>query len=123
MSVGPLTSAIDALVALDDDALASSDLVVALAGLRARLDAVACRQAVAFDRVGRWRPSGAQTSPDWVAVETRVGRRVAKRLLRVGHAMVACPLAGAAFEAGTIGVEHVEVLSRARDRNRTTAYA
>lgn len=123
MSVALLTEAIDALGALDDDALGSADLVRALHEQLARLEAVVCRQAAAFDRGPVWRDAGAQTSPDWVGVECRTDRRVARRHLRVGRVLSVCEAAATAFAAGAITLEHVEVLSRARDHNRITAQA
>lgn len=123
MSAGVLASAIDALAALDDDALASAELVRALAVHAARLDAVMCRQAAAFDRGAVWRQDDAKSSVDWVAGETHADRRASARRLRVGRAMEVCEGAAAAFDAGAITSEHVRVLSEARDRNRTTAQA
>ena len=123
MSVEVLAAAIDALAALDDDELGSAQLVVALSRQLSRLDAVACRQAEVFGRGAAWRTAGARTSADWVGVEAGIDRRVAHRRWRMGQALAACELTASALAAGAITVEHVEVLWRARNRNRITAQA
>lgn len=123
MSVEILAAAIDTLAALDDDALGSAELVVALSQQLSRLDAVACRQAEVVGRGAAWRAVGARTSADWVGVEAGIDRRVAHRRWRVGQALAVCEPTASVLAAGAITVEHVEVLWRARNRNRITVQA
>lgn len=121
--VADLRSAVDALVASDPACFADGESVVALTTELARLDAVACRQAEAFVGVGDWDLAGAQSAPAWVATRCRVPKRVARQRLRLGRFCLRYEVVAAAFAAGTISIDHVEVLSGACNRNRFTRRA
>jgi hypothetical protein len=118
-----LQRAVDALAALDDAALGAPLAVVALAEVQARLESVVCRQAAAFHRGGAWSAAGAKTPVAWVATETRVPVRTARRALRLGRAVRGLDHVEPAFASGAIGIDHVEALVQARSRTRATAAA
>ena len=113
---------IDALVAADPAALSSGEDVLALAQQVARLDAVSCRQAASLDEDPVWPLSGAHGSAAWVTTRRRCPQRVARKRRRLGHALRNMALVEAAWLAGDIGVEHVDVLVAARTPKLVKAF-
>ena len=118
-----LLAACAAVGSLDADMFADGATLVALSTEMSRVEALACRQSAVFDRRGAWATVGAQNAADWICTQTRCERRRACDRIRVGHAMAYMDLAAAAFVAGVIGVDHVDVLAKARDRSKATAVA
>lgn len=118
-----LRAALDALTALDARVLADGDAVVALQRELSRAEALACRQAAAFDIRKDWRDDGAQTATAWIATRTLLARRHAGRRVRLGRAVDAMEQVDAAFRAGAISIDHVDLLAAARSRSRATAVA
>jgi Domain of unknown function (DUF222) len=116
-----LRAALDALVDADGCDAADGGSVVALLGELARLEAVVCARLAAFDTSGDWTADGAQNAVAWVCTRARVERRVTRRRLRVGRHLAAMDTVRAAFAAGVISLEHVELLVAARNRSRVTA--
>ncbi len=114
---GPLAglrAAVDALLVTDVSVLGEGDTVLGLLGELARLERVASVAAVALDAGAEWVDEGALNSSSWVTVRGRCPRRVARRRLRLGRAVGEMPVVDAAWRAGEIGAEHVEVLVAAR---------
>jgi hypothetical protein len=112
-----LRAAVDALVALssgDRSALGDGASVVALSRELARLDAVACGQAAAFDASGEWAADGAHNSVSWVTARTRCPRCDARRRLRLGRAVASMGAIRALWLTGEVTGAHVEVLAAAR---------
>ncbi len=118
-----LRAAIDALIATDPAAFADGDSVIALTTELARLDAVACRQADEFRFARDWVAAGAQSSPAWVATRCRVPKRIAQQQFRLGRFCRRYDLVAAAFESGSISIDHVDVLHAACNRSRFTRSA
>jgi hypothetical protein len=110
-----LRGALDRLHGLDPAAFRDGDTLIGLLREASRVEALACARAAAFASSDAWMPVGAQTAAAWIAVESRCDPRQVKARLRRGHALTRMDLAGAAFAAGTISVEHVDRLSRARN--------
>lgn len=121
--VDRLRSVVDVLVGLDDGALADAGVLVALSRELARVEVVVCRQSAAFGVSRVWSDAGVQNPAAWITSVCRVQRVVARRRVRVGKALAVMQLVDASAAAGRITVEHVEVLSRARDRSKATAHA
>jgi hypothetical protein len=117
-----LRRAVDALVDADPAALSTGEDVLAALTQLARLDAFACRQAAAFDEDPLWPLTGAHGSDAWVATRRRCPRRVTKKRRRLGHALRNMALIEAAWLAGDIGLEHVEVLVGARSPKLAKAF-
>ena len=118
-----LSAALDALADADVATIRSGDALLAVQRELARFQAIVCRQAEAFDRSSEWTSDGAQNSAAWVTTRARIERSAARRHLRLGRALRAMDHVAAAFDAGVIGLDHVELLARARDRSTTTALA
>jgi hypothetical protein len=118
-----LAEAIDGVLAVDQRELGAGDSVLALLREVARLECVAARQAVAFDDAPEWLQAGAEKSPCWVAAKQRCRLRDARRRLRLGAAVRDMPVTAAAWEAGDIGAEHVDVLVSARTPRLAEAFA
>ena len=87
------------------------DTVVALWKELARVEALVCRQSATFDRCGDWALDGAQNAAAWVTTQARCDRTQARRRVRLGLAMRWIDLAHAAFVAGRIGIDHVDLLA------------
>ena len=117
-----LRGALDRLHGLDPAVWCDGDTLVGLLAQVSRIESLACTQSAAFASSDAWRPVGAQTAAAWIAVESRCDPRQAKARLRRGRAMPRTALAGAAFAAGTISVEHVDRLSRARNPRTATVF-
>ena len=103
-----LVAAVDGLVA--DGVGADGDVLAALSAQLSRLELVASRGAVGFDAGERWRDDGGQSSPVWLAHATHDPMRVPRRLAR-GQVLERMPLVAAAWAAGTIGPDHVDVFA------------
>ena len=115
--------AVDALVGVDRTLLADGESMVALLSELSRVEAVVCRQTAAFDASGTWALDEAPNSTVWVTTSARVARRQSRRRLSIGRALRAMPLVEAAFLAGVLTAEHVEVLSGAREQSARAAAA
>lgn len=109
--------ALDALVAMDPDALGgrgTDQLALALHGLAERAAAGATALLPRVERDGRWALDGDATFPRWVA--TRFGSSVAGARVRVRTARVLADHLPAVLDAalaGDLGTESAGVLARA----------
>ena len=118
-----LSAVVDALAGLEPTSMADGEMVVVLSRVLAQVEAAVCRQSAAFDRSGSWARGGAQNAAAWITTECRVDRNSARRRVRLGRALQAMDLVDAAFTAGRITGEHVNLLTRARERSKLTALA
>jgi hypothetical protein len=112
--VGELQSALDALASMDLDGLPDgellahvSELVVANNRLAAELTRVVRRADVG----GASEFDGARNMRTWLRGHARVSGSAAGRLIAQGRQVELLPAAGAAFAAGAIGPDQVEVLA------------
>ena len=79
---------------------------------KAMMDARAAHAAARFEASGAWMPSGARTAKAWVRFSCHLSSPEADRHLSRGRALVHLPLIDAAFSAGAITGDHVDLLVR-----------
>jgi hypothetical protein len=79
-----------------------------------RLEAVASRATACFDTSRTWELDGARAAAGWVSVRCRLPTSRAKREVARGRALRHLPAAEAAWLAGDIGGDHVDVLASVR---------
>src|SRR3954452_21161469 len=108
--IAQLSVAVDALAADAIDGPLGSDLRE-LQRLRARLDAEISRRVAAFDKSGEWAVDRARSAAAWL---TRAGRVSAHREVKVARQLRDMPQVVAAWNAGEVATEHVQVLASAR---------
>jgi Domain of unknown function (DUF222) len=109
-----LRDAVEELLAADPVALAEGDLVLGLAAQVARLELVASQQATDFAAGVEWSVEGAYNASSWVTAKARCPRWLARRRERLGRAVREMPHTAAAWSAGSITADHVDVLAAAR---------
>jgi hypothetical protein len=107
-----ITEDIDGLVASPPALLGTAEMEVAVNCQLARLFAVACASAAAFEESGAYAEDGSRSAASWMALHCRLSAPAAKHQLRLGLAMRRLPLAAAAFAAGEIGPAQMGVLAR-----------
>lgn len=117
-----LTAAIDELLDADRSVLAEGDTVLSLLAQVSRLELVTAQQAVAFEASPEWVDDGAYNGQSWVTAKRRCPRSAARRRFRLGHALRHMPLVEAAWRAGSIDPDHVEVLVKARTPSLVDAF-
>ena len=119
--VEALGEAIDATVDVDLDALTDGELddeLVGLIRLRHRVDAEIARRADRWDRRTIWRGDGSKAPWARLSRTAHVAPGTARGILRRGHATTAMPATTAAWTAGEIGADHVELLADAASNGR-----
>jgi hypothetical protein len=94
--------------------LSGSDALVDLLAQLERLSACAARAAARFDTDGQWALAGARSPAMWLAVERRIPKPQARRLLRLGRAARQMPAVQTAWLDGSVSAAHVSLLSTAR---------
>ncbi len=125
-SVAPLTTAIDALLAVDTDTLDDTeihDLVVAVGQQTARLEAAYCRVINRWDRRQIWAANGSKSPAARLARETRMRKSDAHRLVHRARALEAMPATTEAYAAGEITGAHVDLVARCDRTWRNTTFA
>lgn len=85
MGLQALCAAIDELVGTDPAELSDRGSIECLESQLARLEAVVCAAAVAFEEGGAWAPSGARSAVAWLARHCRLPKAIARRQLRLGR--------------------------------------
>src|SRR5262245_8865242 len=103
---------------LDDVGL--HDSVVALAGLRTRLEAIHCALIGGWDTRRLWAADGSKAAGARLARETHLRRGDAERLVRRARRLPAMPAAAEAYTAGEIHGAHVDLIASC-DRERRNA--
>jgi len=125
-TLAPLTTAIDALLAVDTDLLDDTDihtLVVALGRQTARLEAAHCRMINRWDRRHVWADNGSKSPGARLARQTRMRKSDAHRLVHRARALEAMPAATKAYTAGEITGAHVDLVARCDRTWRNTTFA
>ena len=118
-----LGSAIDLLAEAELGGRVGPELI-ALEGLRARLDAQICRRLERFDRSVEHALSGHRSAAGWLGEQCRVGSIEAHARVRVARQVRDCDETRGLWEQGRITTRHVEILCRARHAaNANEAFA
>ncbi|MGY1773036.1 DUF222 domain-containing protein [Blastococcus sp. SYSU D00813] len=113
--MGELQSALDALASLDLDGLPDGDLLGHLHEIIVatnRLAAHATRVTRRVDVRAAVEHDGARTPQSWLRGHARVSGSLASRLVGHGRALEHLPEAAAAFAAGELGADQVEVIAQ-----------
>jgi hypothetical protein len=106
-SVGRLGAAVDELaLGVDPDEL------VAVLGLRDRLESRIADAVAAFDAAELWDLDGATSMTRWLVTEARLGEGAARRLVRTADRLRSWPVLAEAFAEGTISAGQVEVVTQ-----------
>jgi hypothetical protein len=93
-----------------------AELDAEIGELSAHLDAATCRLLAAvaeFDRREGWGTKGFRSCAHWLSWRTGLDLGAARERVRVGRALEALPLTGAAFAAGELSYSKVRAISRA----------
>jgi hypothetical protein len=109
-----LSSAIDALSALDPDTLDDADLADAVVGLhrqQARLAAATARLTAAMDGRRVWADDGSRSCGAWLAHRCRLPIGQARAQARLARRLRGMPATAEAFAAGDISERHASVLA------------
>jgi hypothetical protein len=119
MSVGTgvvegLSTALDALAAVDPATLRDGETVVELQRQLERLGALATRAVAAFEAAGDFADDGARSAASWVAHRCRIPSATARARVRLGPALRHLPAAEAAWVAGEVGEAQVGLVARSR---------
>ncbi len=113
MSLAALREVIDDLVG-HAAAYFDGESVVAVHRELARLDAFATRITAGLDASGEWALAGARNCASYVATDTRLPMREARRRVRLGRNLRALPCTAEAFESGEISAAHAQALCSVR---------
>lgn len=89
------------------------DSVVEIDTLRAMLDAAESEALAAYDASKEWKAAGAGSAPAQIAHLTHARKDSIAKRCHLGARMRSMPHAEAAFAAGEISLDHLDVLSRA----------
>lgn len=109
-----LTTAIDELLALDADSIDDTglhELVVELGRQSSRLEAAWCGVIRSWDRRQIWADNGSKAPGARLARDTHLRKSDANRLVRRGRALGSMPLAAAAYQAGEINGDHIDLIA------------
>ncbi|MBA3289479.1 MAG: DUF222 domain-containing protein [Acidimicrobiia bacterium] len=119
--VDQLGEAVDGAAAVELDTLSDSELdaeLVALLHLRHRLDAQIARRAAAWDARTVWLGDGSCSPVARLARDGQLAYSSARRILRHARAVTSMPTTAAAWQAGDIGGDHVDLLAHAMGGGR-----
>jgi hypothetical protein len=119
-----VAAAIDEIAGLDLGALSPAELSAAVLEHQrqfARLEAQAARVTAAWETRKAWQADGAKSGAVWLSIKARIPDGAARRRIRLGKALAAHPIVGAAWMAGDIDGAHVQVLNAACT-NRTAGF-
>src|SRR5262245_16307344 len=123
--VTTFSATIDALVALDTDALddaALSDAMVVLRRDQSRLAAVVARLTAAFDARGAWADDGSRGAAAWISARVHQPVEDVRADVRLGRRLRSMPATRAALEAGEIASCHARRLSTLAVGRTATAF-
>ena len=121
-----MDAAVDALAALDADALDGPDAAEVLVGvrrLRARLAAVEARLAARVDRTRPWAGQGYRSVADWLAASDNTPVGDARTDVRLARRLRSMPATAAALAAGDISAAHARRLSTLAAPDTAEAFA
>lgn len=111
-ALGALVEAVDRLAAQEPTGCGES--LVLLCEQWSRLEAIAAREAAAFDASGAWAEDGARNASLWLARRCGMAKAEAKAQLRLGRHLRHLPVAEEALLAGEIGCGQVRRLGACR---------
>jgi hypothetical protein len=121
-----LAAALDELIALDPNALSDAELhsaVIDLGRQTSRLRAAWCQLIRAWDTRQVWADNGSKAPGARLSRECRMRKAAADHLVHQARALVAMPNTAAAFAAGEITADHVDLLASANTSGRAAAFA
>src|SRR5918998_3706334 len=110
-----LAAALDAMLALDGDALGDSELAEAMVALRrqqSRLAASVAELTAVFETRKVHAEDGSRSATDWIAVHCRLPRPRVAGEVRDARRLRSMPAASSALRAGEISAAHAGVLCR-----------
>ena len=116
MFIGTITQISDALDELAAETVAGipqGDVIVALEGLRTRLEAEVARRIVALHHSCDW-TEGAQSCAAWVRHNTRTSTFVANTRVRLSRSAADLTTTSTAWAAGEVTTKHVEMIVKIR---------
>ena len=90
------------------------DAVVEVASVRAMLESIECEALAAYDASKEYKVTGDTSAAARISWLTHSRKSAVERRCRLGRQLRSMPHTVAAFELGEIGLDHVEVLSKAR---------
>ena len=111
-----MREAIDELARVDLDTMADSEVDAELVGLlqqRHRLDAQIARRVRRWDARSVWLSDGSRSPAARLSRDANVAKSTAEHVVRVARAVESMPATAAAWAAGDISVDHVDLLRRA----------
>ena len=112
-----VAAGLTALAGVDLDALSDAELdhaLVELQRLSHRLAAQTCRLANRWERRGVWQGDGSKSAAARLARDAHVAQHTARTVLWRGRGLDGCPLVAAAFTAGEISVDQLDMLLAAQ---------
>ncbi|MFT3854839.1 MAG: DUF222 domain-containing protein [Ilumatobacteraceae bacterium] len=124
-SIERVVDGLRGLADVDLDVLSDVELDEALNGLQAArrlFDAQLCRLAHRWEQRGVWSSDGSKSSTARMARDGQIAKSNAQRALLRGRHLEAAPIVAAAFEAGELSVDQVDVLLAAQP-NRERLFA
>lgn len=125
MLVDQLAAALDELLELDPTTLSDADLhdtVVALGRQTSRLHAAWCQLIGAWDDRKVWADNGSKAPGARLSRDCRMRKAAADHLVHQARELASMPATAAAFAAGEITSDHVDLLAAANTSNRTAAF-
>jgi hypothetical protein len=123
MDLSPLRAAIDELTSCAPSAFSDPESIAQLQIERARLDAFVTAQVADFDASGAWGPSGARSAAAWMTHECQIPKKDAARQVRRGRHCRHLPLFEAAWLAGEITADYLDLVASVRRPSTEAALA
>jgi hypothetical protein len=121
-----LAAALDELLDLDPNALDDADLhaaVVELGRQTSRLRAAWCQLISAWDTRRLWADNGSKAPGARLARDCRMRKPATDHLVHQARALQSIPATCAAFAAGELTADHVDLLNSANTTSRAAAFA
>ncbi|MBK9179758.1 MAG: DUF222 domain-containing protein [Acidimicrobiales bacterium] len=121
-----LHEAVDRLAALDPAGAGDAELhqlVVGVQACRTRLDAAAARLVERWDARRVWADDGSRAAGARLARDAHLSKREGTAVVRRARSLTGMPMTAAAYAAGVISADHVEVLARAGVARTSDAFA
>ena len=121
-----MREAIDALAGTDLDLLSDTSLDTELVDLmreRHRLDAQIARRVRRWDARSVWLSDGSKAPAARLSRDANIAKTTAQQVVSVARAVESMPATAAAWAAGDISVDHVDLLRRAAGSGREALFA
>ncbi|MDQ6798137.1 MAG: HNH endonuclease [Actinomycetota bacterium] len=117
-----LTTAVDAVCALDPAHLADTETIQALHRQFERLNAATARATAAFDAGGAWQADGSRTAAAWLAYRCNQPVASSRRRVQLGRALRHMPAVERAWLAGDVSEAHVGLFASVRTPGTETCF-